>query len=180
MSKVAIQGNASGSGVLTIAAPNTSTDRTLTLPDNTGTIITTGSTFAGTGPAFSAYQSSAQTLSSNTATKLTFTTEEFDTNNCFASSTFTPTVAGYYQIISGMEIASSATGMLLYVYKNGANYKKLTNANPASISGVNGCAIVYCNGSTDYIEIYGLVATGQALVAASVSTYFQASMVRAA
>ena len=39
MSKVKIQGNASGTGVLTIAAPNTSTDRTITLPDSTGTIL---------------------------------------------------------------------------------------------------------------------------------------------
>jgi hypothetical protein len=42
MSKVAITGNASGTGTLTIAAPNTSTNRTLTLPDNTGTILTSG------------------------------------------------------------------------------------------------------------------------------------------
>jgi len=33
MSKVKIQGNASGTGVLTLTAPNTSTDRTITLPD---------------------------------------------------------------------------------------------------------------------------------------------------
>jgi hypothetical protein len=43
LSKIALSGNASGTGTLTIAAPNTSTDRTLTLPDNTGTIVTTGS-----------------------------------------------------------------------------------------------------------------------------------------
>jgi hypothetical protein len=42
MSKVAIQGNASGSGLLTIAAPNTNTDRTLTLPDGTGTFTVNG------------------------------------------------------------------------------------------------------------------------------------------
>ena len=40
MSKVAIQGNASGTGTLTIAAPNTNTDRTLTLPDEAGTVLT--------------------------------------------------------------------------------------------------------------------------------------------
>lgn len=40
MSKVKIQGNASGTGVLTIAAPNTNTDRTITLPDGTGTLLT--------------------------------------------------------------------------------------------------------------------------------------------
>jgi hypothetical protein len=39
MSKVKIQGNASGTGVLTVTAPNTSTDRTITLPDATGTLI---------------------------------------------------------------------------------------------------------------------------------------------
>ena len=41
MSKVKIQGNASGTGVLTVTAPNTSTDRTITLPDSTGTLLTT-------------------------------------------------------------------------------------------------------------------------------------------
>ena len=33
MSKVKIQGNASGTGVITLEAPNTNTDRTITLPD---------------------------------------------------------------------------------------------------------------------------------------------------
>jgi hypothetical protein len=40
MSLVKIQGNASGTGEFTIAAPNSNTNRTLTLPDNTGTILT--------------------------------------------------------------------------------------------------------------------------------------------
>lgn len=39
MSKVALSGNALGSGTLTIAAPNTSTDRTLNLPDASGTVL---------------------------------------------------------------------------------------------------------------------------------------------
>jgi len=39
MAKVKIQGHASGTGVLTVTAPNTSTDRTITLPDSTGTLI---------------------------------------------------------------------------------------------------------------------------------------------
>ena len=39
MAKVKITGHASGSGVLTITAPNTSTDRTVTLPDATGTLL---------------------------------------------------------------------------------------------------------------------------------------------
>jgi len=39
MAKVKIQGNASGTGVLTVEAPNTNTDRTITLPDSTGTLV---------------------------------------------------------------------------------------------------------------------------------------------
>ena len=39
MAKVKIQGHASGTGILTITAPNTSTDRTVTLPDATGTLL---------------------------------------------------------------------------------------------------------------------------------------------
>ena len=39
MSIVKIQGHASGTGTLTVTAPNTSTNRTLTLPDTTGTLL---------------------------------------------------------------------------------------------------------------------------------------------
>lgn len=44
MSLVTIQGNASGTGTLTIAAPNTNTDYTLTLPQATTTIVGTDAT----------------------------------------------------------------------------------------------------------------------------------------
>jgi hypothetical protein len=50
MSKIALEGNASGTGTFTVAAPNSSSNFTLTLPTNTGTIITQNSTpaFAST------------------------------------------------------------------------------------------------------------------------------------
>ena len=56
MSKVAIQGNASGTGVFTIASPNSNTDRTLTLPDEAGTVVVTGTTPALNGVTFPASQ----------------------------------------------------------------------------------------------------------------------------
>ena len=40
MSKVAITGNASGTGVFTVASPNSNVDRVLTLPDEGGTVDT--------------------------------------------------------------------------------------------------------------------------------------------
>jgi len=50
MSKISITGASTGSATFTLESPATSTNRTLTLPDNTGTIITQNSTpaFAST------------------------------------------------------------------------------------------------------------------------------------
>ena len=44
MSKISLSPNASGTGTFTIASPGTSTDRTLTLPDNSGTLLSNAST----------------------------------------------------------------------------------------------------------------------------------------
>jgi hypothetical protein len=56
MSKIAIEGNALGSGTLTIAAPNTSTNRTITLADATGTMVVSGTTPSLNGITFPATQ----------------------------------------------------------------------------------------------------------------------------
>jgi len=42
MSKIALTPDASGSGTFTIAAPNSDTDRTLNLPDEAGTVLSSG------------------------------------------------------------------------------------------------------------------------------------------
>lgn len=42
MSKIALTGNASGTGTFSIAAPNSNTDRTLTLPDAAGEMYNQG------------------------------------------------------------------------------------------------------------------------------------------
>jgi hypothetical protein len=40
MSNITVQGNASGSGIITLESPNTNSNRTVTLPDETGTLLT--------------------------------------------------------------------------------------------------------------------------------------------
>ncbi len=47
MSKIKLTGHASGTGVLTVTAPNTSTDRVITLPDSTATLATTADSVGG-------------------------------------------------------------------------------------------------------------------------------------
>jgi hypothetical protein len=136
---------------------------------------------AGNGPAFSAYQSSAQTASLNTYFKIQFQTKEFDTNSNFDNSTnyrFTPTVAGYY-LITGSMAGQSQAEKFCVIYKNGTSYKY-----GADISGwsTTASALVYLNGSTDYVELYGFLGTGSAttLISGSVATFFQGVLVRAA
>ena len=180
MSSIAITGGATGTGVFSLLAPSTSTNRTLTLPDSNGTILTTAT--AGVpvnGPAFSAYASAGTSLTTSVTTKILFATEEFDTNSNFSSSRFTPTVAGYYQVSACMGINTAAANLTVWVYKNGAEYKSTTNA-PSLYQCAISC-LVYCNGSTDYLEIYGKQnGTTQSTSADATGTYFQAVMVRSA
>ena len=56
MSKIALSPNASGTGVFTIASPSGNTDRTLTLPDEAGTVLTTAGVPASAMPAGSVIQ----------------------------------------------------------------------------------------------------------------------------
>jgi hypothetical protein len=47
MSKISLAPDASGTGIFTISSPNSNTNRTLTLPDDTGTIVTNSGNQAG-------------------------------------------------------------------------------------------------------------------------------------
>jgi len=55
MSSIKLESNASGTGIFTIESPSSNTNRTISLPDATGTIITTagGAAISGTTGSFS-------------------------------------------------------------------------------------------------------------------------------
>jgi hypothetical protein len=116
---------------------------------------------AGYGPAFMAESSVDQSVPSATWTKVTLGNEIFDTDNCFASSRFTPTVAGYYQVngvVRGVSASNNVTSTGAAIYKNGAIYT-LSNSASGGISGLANAVsgLVYLNGSTDYVELYGFI-----------------------
>jgi hypothetical protein len=124
-------------------------------------------------PAFSAYQSTAQTITSATFTKMNFQTEELDSDNNFASSRFTPTTSGYYFFTVNFSVASSATNGLVAFYKNGTEFKKSAYLVVSSVNQFNASSgLINLNGSTDYIEAYIYLATGQNLTGASTATWF--------
>lgn len=194
MSKIALSPNISGTGTLTIAAPNTNSDRTLTLPDNSGTLLSNASTFAGTGPAFSAYASASQSISNITFTKIQINTENFDTNSNFDPTTnyrFTPTVAGYYQINGCVNGASSGVIRVVraYIYKNGllfklGNFSDIgTGATAAGSMSGSVHDLIYMNGTTDYLELYTWIQTNSGTLTAGGGdslTYFSGFLARAA
>ena len=134
-------------------------------------------------PAFGVYQSSPQTLSSNTWTKIQFQTKEFDTANCFDATTnyrFTPNVAGYYQLNFAVTNTASATQILTGIYKNGSNFKNTTYGASLSSTSGWGSAIIYFNGSTDYVELYSYFQIGQATQQGQTWTWFNGAMIRSA
>jgi hypothetical protein len=168
----------SGGGQITIQEPTTASNFTATLPAATGDVMVSGNM-----PAFSAYQSSNQSLSNNAWNKVTLDTEEFDTNNNFASSRFTPTVAGYYQF-NGTLYMAGGTGnfeFIASIYKNGSEFKRGIGITASSVNTIVVSSIIYCNGTTDYVELYCYNGnTGKSLLSGSALTYFNGSMVRGA
>lgn len=134
-------------------------------------------------PAFSVYQSSSQTLSNNTMTKMQFQLKEFDTNSCFDTTNhrFVPNVAGYYQVQGHIQPNASYTAGVIGIYKNGSLYKYGSyNVNSTAVAPPSMSCLVYCNGTTDYIELYASVVTGQVIESNAAFTWFQGCMLRSA
>ena len=140
------------------------------------------------GPAFSAYRSTDQTPSPATWTKLTANTKEFDTNGAYDNATnyrFAPTAAGYYQCSAGI-MTGGGGGVGIALYKNGTEFKRGANvglpsgALNISFTTMTVSALVYFNGTTDYVEVYGYNSAGSVFVGGASTTYFQSSMIRGA
>jgi hypothetical protein len=165
----------SGDGTITGLAAGGLPDATVVQAD-----LATG--VAGTGPAFSAYQSSGQSLSAGTNTKITFTTEDFDTANCFASSRFTPTVAGYYQFNCAVRADVNLNALHVNLTKNGSTqFAAGSFTNSALGAFESSCSgLTYLNGSTDFVEVYSYSGTTLTLSTGASATYFQGFLARSA
>lgn len=185
---VALAGRAGGtSSYSATITPATLTDnRTVTLPNATGTAMVSGAM-----PTFAAYASTAQSVTLGTVTKVAINTERFDTASCFDTSLyrFTPNVEGYYQVngVLRARVATTFTVFICDIFKNGYNYSRVQNV--SNLTGNNNNAIsitdiLYMNGTTDYIELYGFVnGTGTATFESTNTTatsIFSAALVRPA
>lgn len=150
------------------------------LPNATVTQAEMAANVSTTGPVFSAYQSVVQSFGAGATNKLLCQTEEFDIGGTYDATTsrFQPTVAGYYQMSFGAALSTAVGNIAVHIYKNGTIYKSGSTLNPSG--NTSGSALVYLNGSTDYLEVYTYSSTAQNSVAAINYTFFQGFLARAA
>lgn len=176
----------SSGGSVTLDVPVTANNYNLTVPAASGTAMVSGNI-----PTFSAYLSGdKQSVSNLTWTKVTLNAEDFDTANCFDSTTnyrFTPNVAGYYQIHMVISCGSGSYGQEIgcALYKNGSRVRWAQNSFSSEIINVGGptlSVIIYMNGSTDYLEMYALCQASLAPAfrgsTSTISTYMSGVLVR--
>ena len=169
---------------------------------NTTTTGVLGSTFFGDGtgdltvqqngvtvnkitsaPAFFASISSAQSLSTASYTKMQMGTEVFDTNNNYDSTTnyrFTPTVAGYYLVTISLFWTSTVVSPSNAIYKNGSIYSSRYDQGTFANLMQGHTALIYLNGTTDYIENFAQISSGTTAVYTGNNSSFQAFLARAA
>lgn len=117
--------------------------------------------------------------------KLSFDLEDFDPFGWFDSTTnfrFQPKIAGYYDISAGVQFGWPPTAgqtNIMGLYKNGVEYRlfgtQITVNSTNQVS--SGSAVVYLNGTTDYVEVYGYFPTATQAVAPGSGTFLTASLV---
>ena len=141
MSKVAIQGNASGTGTFTIAAPDSNENRTLTLPDEAGTVLTSASDLTGVTGVPTASQSGTALFSAKFSTSnwvaasadgiVEFDSENFDDDGVFNTTThaFTAPADGVYLFWWAIYTANADQNNNFCIFKNNAVYSLQISAN---------------------------------------------------
>lgn len=124
----------------------------------------TGSPAIREMPAFRGYLSADQSISSGVNTKVNIDTvtgdNYFDTNGWFDTTNkrYVPQIAGYYQFNGVIRCeGTSQTLQFALFYKNGSAYGAYGLKRDANVNNVEASDIIYLNGSTDYVELWGSI-----------------------
>jgi hypothetical protein len=157
--------------------PKTATTLTLGTSGDTvsipsGVTIANAGTATGFGtsntPAFSAIKTSSQTLSHNTATKVTFDTELYDSDSAFSSDRFTVPSgkAGKYMIggLAKPNASGDLSEHIVYLYVNGAYntsnksvYAQFNKNNQTTYTLYTQFNLVLDLAAGDYCEVYSSI-----------------------
>jgi len=139
--------------------------------------IGTGGGNGSSGSSFFVHKNGTnQAISANTYTKLTWSTEVFDTDNSFASNRFTPTKAGKYIINLTARCAGSNGECYAVIYKNGTTYAGSSDFSTGD-GGPSLSTIVDMNGSTDYVEAFVWSTSAGSVLGSYSLTHFSGAMI---
>jgi hypothetical protein len=132
------------------------------------------------GPAFQVNIGSAQTISSTTFTKLQYNTVVFDTNSNFSTSNyrFTPTIAGYYQLNTYCQVNTTPTRVINAFVQNGSTYYYGADSGNSNVYSSMNSMVLKFNGSTDYVEVFIYLSSGQNTGSGATATHFSGSFIR--
>ena len=140
--------------VLDLGTPSDATVTTAKIADG----AVTGVKASGLNtPSFSVFKSSAQAIPNATITKVTFDTEDFDTDSAFASSKFTVPAgkAGKYLFYTKLQSDStSGETVNVYFYKNGSSFVKHRQSIHASNRRTFQATAILDLAATDYVEVF--------------------------
>lgn len=136
---------------------------------------------AGNGPAFHATFTGTSVFAT-VNTEMAASNEAFDTASAYSTSTgrFTPQVAGYYQFNATVSAGASGVGGLgLQILKNSGTAFGLSFfgvSDTSTYKAITTSAVVFLNGSTDYVSVYAYVANGSM----TATGYFSGALIRSA
>jgi uncharacterized protein YlxW (UPF0749 family) len=105
--------------------------------------------------------------------KVPVDTVEFDTNSIFDTTNkrFIPKKAGYYQV--NLRARTGTTGTLvLAIGKNGTQVKAAGD-DIGSAYALGGSTLIYCNGTTDYLEMFVYTTAARAYTTGSFDTFVE-------
>jgi len=116
--------------------------------------------------------------------KVELNAESYDPDNIGASYKITPTIAGYYQVNGLIQWTSDTDSGSEYgsaLYKNGV----AVTVNLGECSGAGdkvsqpASDVIYCNGSTDYLELYAYSASSATYAGGASKTFLSVALVAA-
>lgn len=165
-----------GSGTLTLGQSG----ETISVPSG-ATLDLSNATQTGVGgvntPSFFAYQSSNQTISNNTNTTVTLDTELYDTDNAFASNTFTvPSGEGgkYFFTIGLRKNNFTSTRFNIYLEDGGGTgLLNVENADGGAYDTANGTVILDLSaGDTLQMKTYHNAGSSKTTLSGKQNTFF--------
>lgn len=137
----------------------------------------------GTGPVFTSTLTVSQNVSSGANTKLNMVAS-FDSHGYFSAGRFTPLIAGYYQFnvsVYGSASANTLQNIFAGISKNASVVSWSTDFVTNQTTGFQSCStMIYLNGTTDYVEAYGIVSGTNPTFLGSLQNNFSGFLVRAA